>query len=64
MKRVEFVRLSSELCGYGFGKGDKYRFNEVAEVIGRRLRDGGTRSWLRFAGRLWDRRYRNHVPGV
>ncbi len=40
MKKVEFVRLKSELCGYGFGKGTKYSFDGVEEVIKKRVESG------------------------
>lgn len=42
MKKVEFVRLKSELCGYGFGKGTKYSFEGVEEVIRERIETGWT----------------------
>lgn len=42
MKVVEFVRLKSELCGYGFGKGTKYSFDRVEAVIQERIEDGWT----------------------
>lgn len=42
MKQVEFVQLSSELCGYGLGKGTKYCFDGAEETIARRIRDGWT----------------------
>lgn len=41
MKKVEFVRLKSELCGYGFGKGSKYGFDGVEAVIKNELRADG-----------------------
>ena len=40
MKRVEFVRVKSELCGYGFGKGTKYSFDGAEEIIEERIKDG------------------------
>lgn len=40
MKKVEFVKLKSELCGYGFGKGTKYGFDGVEEVIKARIENG------------------------
>lgn len=40
MKQVEFVHVSSELCGYGFGKGTKYGFEGVEELIRERLEAG------------------------
>lgn len=33
MKKVEFVRIKSELCGYGLGKGSKYGFHGAEEII-------------------------------
>ena len=33
MKKVEFVRVRSELCGYGFGKGTRYSFKKAEELI-------------------------------
>ena len=32
MTKVEFVRVKSELCGYGLGKGTKYSFDGVEEI--------------------------------
>ena len=40
MKKVEFVRLKSELYGYGFGKGAKYGFEGVEEIIRERIESG------------------------
>ena len=40
MKKVEFVRVKSELCGYGLGKGTKYSFDGVEEIIEKRIKDG------------------------
>ena len=40
MKKVEFVRLKSELCGYGLGKGTKYSFEGVEKVIKERIENG------------------------
>ena len=37
MKKVEFVRVKSELCGYGFGKGSKYGFDGVEDIIRERI---------------------------
>ena len=45
MKRVEFVRIKSELSGYGLGKGSKYSFQGAEELI----RDWIGRGWS-FAG--------------
>ncbi len=42
MKKVEFVRLKSGLCGYGFGKGTRYSFEGVEEVIRERIENGWT----------------------
>ena len=33
MTKVEFVRVKSELCGYGLGKGTKYSFDGVEEIL-------------------------------
>lgn len=33
MKEVEFVKIKSELVGYGLGKGTKYRFIGIEEII-------------------------------
>lgn len=40
MKKVEFVRLKSELCGFGLGKGSKYSFGGVEETIKKRIESG------------------------
>ena len=40
MKKVEFVRVKSELCGYGLGKGLKYSFDGVEEMIRERMETG------------------------
>lgn len=40
MRKVEFVRIKSELFGYGFSKGTKYRFNGVEDVIRDRVESG------------------------
>ena len=40
MKKVEFVRIKSELSGYGPVKGKKYTFEGVEEAIRVRLEDG------------------------
>ena len=42
MKEVEFVRLTSELCGFGFGKGSKYGFDGAEEIIKERIEAGWT----------------------
>ena len=33
MKKVEFLKVRSELSGYGFGKGARYSFEGVEETI-------------------------------
>lgn len=40
MKKVEFVRIKSELSGYGFGKGTKYSFDGVENIIKNRIENG------------------------
>ena len=40
MKDVKFVRVKSELSGYGFGKGTKYSFDGVEETIKEHLEQG------------------------
>lgn len=40
MKKVRFVRVSSLLCGYGLGKGTKYRFENVEETIQEWIENG------------------------
>ena len=40
MKKVEFVRVKSELSGYGFSKGMKYCFTGIENIIKDRLMDG------------------------
>lgn len=40
MKKVEFVRLKSELIGFGFGKGTKYGFENVETIIKKRIEQG------------------------
>lgn len=40
MKKVEFVRIKSELIGYGLGKGTKYGFGRVEEIIKERIENG------------------------
>lgn len=40
MKKVDFVRIKSETSGYGFGKGMKYSFEGVEEIIKERIEDG------------------------
>lgn len=41
MKRVEFVRIKSSLCGGGLMKGGKYSFIEVEEIIKNGLKMDG-----------------------
>lgn len=33
MKKIQFIRIKSELCGYGLGKGTKYSFPCAEETI-------------------------------
>lgn len=33
MKKIEFVRVRSEVCGYGLGKGARYSFKEAEAII-------------------------------
>lgn len=40
MKKVEFVRIKSELCGFGFGKGSKYGFEGAESMIKERIENG------------------------
>lgn len=40
MKTVEFVRVKSNSCGYGFGKGTKYSFEGVEKIIRERIESG------------------------
>ena len=40
MKKVEFVKVRSELFGYGFGKGTRYSFDGVEETIRQYIDDG------------------------
>ena len=40
MRKVEFVRIKSELIGYGLGKGTKYGFDRVEEIIKKRIENG------------------------
>ena len=40
MKTVEFVRLKSELDGYGMFKGSVYSFKGVEDVIRERIENG------------------------
>ncbi len=45
MKKVEFVRVMSELSGYGFGKGVRSTFSGAEDIIRERIENGWT-----FAG--------------
>lgn len=40
MKEVEFVKIKSELMGFGLGKGTKYKFEGVEEIIKKRIEGG------------------------
>lgn len=40
MKKVEFVRIKSDLCGYGFGKGAKFSFEGAEKIIKERIEQG------------------------
>ena len=40
MKKVEFVRLKSELDGYGPFKGSVYCFRDVESIIKERIENG------------------------
>ena len=40
MKKVEFVSFKSELSGYGLGKGSKYTFSGVENIIKDRIENG------------------------
>ena len=40
MKKVDFVRVKSEICGYGLGKGMKYSFEGVEVIIKERIENG------------------------
>lgn len=42
MKQVEFEHVTSELCGWGLGKGNRYEFANVEEIITRRVQEGWT----------------------
>lgn len=33
MRKVEFVKISSVLVGYGLGKGSKYSFEGIEDMI-------------------------------
>lgn len=40
MKKVDFVQIKAELCGYGLGQGTRYCFDGVEELIRQRLESG------------------------
>lgn len=40
MKQVDFVRVSSEVSGYGLGKGMKYSFGGVEDTVRERIEAG------------------------
>lgn len=40
MKKVEFVRIHSDLSGFGFGKGTKYYFRGAEETIKEYIENG------------------------
>ena len=40
MKKVQFVKVRSELSGYGFGKGTRYSFEGVEEIIRQYIENG------------------------
>lgn len=40
MKKIEFVRLTSTLTGFGLGKGTKFSFEEIEDVIKKRMEGG------------------------
>lgn len=40
MKQVEFVKVRSELSGYGLGKGTVYRFSGVEQTIRHYIESG------------------------
>lgn len=42
MKKVEFVRVKSELCGFGLGKGTRNRFEKAEEIVKERMESGWT----------------------
>lgn len=50
MKEVEFVAVESELMGFGFGKGSKYKFYDVEKIIKEKMESG------------WE--YKGFVPSV
>ena len=40
MRKVEFVRFKSTMTGYGLGKGSKYSFDGVEDVIREHIENG------------------------
>ena len=40
MKKVEFVRVTAELSGFGLGKGIKSEFESIEDIIKERIEDG------------------------
>lgn len=40
MKQVEFVRLKSEISGFGLGKGARYSFEGAEAIIRERIESG------------------------
>ncbi|MCR4952416.1 MAG: DUF4177 domain-containing protein [Solobacterium sp.] len=40
MKKVEFVRVTAELSGFGLGKGIKSEFASIEDIIKERIEDG------------------------
>lgn len=40
MKKVEFVRLKSDISGYGLFKGSVYCFDDVEKIIQERIEGG------------------------
>lgn len=42
MKKVKFIRISSELCGYGLDKGTRYSFKRAEEIIKEHIENGWT----------------------
>ncbi|MEW4414562.1 DUF4177 domain-containing protein [Clostridium sp. AN503] len=40
MRKVEFVKVSSVLVGYGLGKGSKYSFEGIEDMIKDKIESG------------------------
>lgn len=40
MKKIEFVRIKSELTGFGLGKGTKYEFDGIEKAVEKRIKAG------------------------